>query len=203
MARDSGAASRPTSNVPTRPPTRCTPTTSRESSKPNRYFSPTASAHATPATKPIANAPKTLTDEHDGVIATRPATMPDAAPSDVARPSRMRSVSNQASMAAAVATVVVMNVEPAPPLALVAEPALKPYQPNHSSPAPSMTKGRLCGRIGVAGQPRRLPRMTASTRPATPALMWTAVPPAKSMACSLLRIQPPWADAALSAANTQ
>ena len=45
---------------------------------------------------PTASAPTTLTDEQDGVIATRPATMPDAAPSDVALPSRMRSVSNQA-----------------------------------------------------------------------------------------------------------
>ena len=34
------------------------------------------------------------------------------------------------------------------PLAATAEPALKPNQPNHSRPAPSMTSGRLCGRIG-------------------------------------------------------
>ena len=29
------------------------------------------------------------------------------------------------------------------------EPGLKPYQPNHSNPAPSIVNGRLCGRIGV------------------------------------------------------
>ena len=85
--------------------------------------------------------------------------MPDAAPSEVALPSRIVSVSSQASIAAAVATVVVTNVEPAVPSEAVAEPALNPYQPNHSRPAPSMTNGRLCGRIGVAGQPLRLPRM--------------------------------------------
>ena len=62
-------------------------------------------------------------------------------------------------MAAAVATVVVTNVEPAKPPDAVAEPALNPYQPNHSRPAPSITNGRLCGRIGVPGQPLRLPRM--------------------------------------------
>jgi len=36
-----------------------------------------------------------------------------------------------------------------------------------------------------------LPRMRASTRAAMPALICTAVPPAKSMALSLLAIQPP------------
>ena len=79
--------------------------------------------------------------------------MPDAAPSVVAWPSRIVSVSSQASMAAAVATVVVTNVEPAMPSEPVAEPALNPYQPNHSRPAPSITNGRLCGRIGVPANP--------------------------------------------------
>src|SRR6516165_6861978 len=203
MAGLSGAASRPTSSVPARPPTRCTPTTSSESSKPSLNFSPHASAHTTPATKPTTRAPSALTDEHDGVMATRPATMPDAAPSVVALPSRMRSVSIQPSMAVAVAIVVVMKVDPAAPLALVAEPALNPYQPNHSNPAPSITNGRLCGRNSVVGQPRRFPKTIASTRPATPELMWTAVPPAKSIACSLLAIQPPCSDAKPSNAKTQ
>ncbi len=58
------------------------------------------------------------------------------------------------------------------------EPTLKPYQPTHSSPAPSMVRVRLCGRIGSLGQPTRLPMIKASTRPAIPALMCTAVPPA-------------------------
>src|SRR5271155_5462181 len=199
----SGAASRPISSVPARPPIRCTPTTSSESSKPSLNFSPTASAHSTPATAPIAKAPNALTDEQDGVMATNPATMPEAPPSVVAWPSRIRSVSSQKSMAVAVAIVVVMNVAPAAPLELVAEPALNPYQPNHSKPAPSITNGTLCGRNVVAGQPLRLPRTIASTNPAMPALIWTAVPPAKSIACSLLLIQPPWAPVTPSAQNTQ
>src|SRR3984957_2829322 len=203
MAVLSGAATRPTSSVPVKPPPMGTPTTSSESSKPNLNFSPTASAHTTPPTKPITRAPSTLTDEHDGVIATSPATMPEAAPSVVACPSRMRSVSSQASMAVAVAIVVVMNVAPAAPLALVAEPALKPYQPNHSRPAPSITNGTLCGRNSVVGQPLRLPSTIARTKPAVPELIWTAVPPAKSIACSLLAIQPPCSDANPSNAKTQ
>src|ERR1700737_3090981 len=185
------------------PPTRWTPTTSSESSNPNLNFRPTASAHSTPATAPTISAPSTLTEEQEGVIATSPATMPEAPPSVVACPSRMRSVANQASIAAAVATVVVMNVDPAAPFELVAEPALNPYQPNHSRPAPSITNGTLCGRVRFVGQPLRLPSTIANTKPAIPALMWTAVPPAKSIACSLLLIQPPWAPVTPSLQNPQ
>ena len=47
-----------------------------------------------------------------GVIATSPATTPEAAPSEVALPCRIRSISSQASIAAMVATVVFMNVAP-------------------------------------------------------------------------------------------
>ena len=61
-----------------------------------------------------------------------------------------------------------------------AEPALKPNQPNQRMPAPIMTSVRLCGRIDSFGQPTRLRSRMARARPATPALMWMAVPPAKS-----------------------
>lgn len=66
---------------------------------------------------------------------------------------------------------------------------LKPNQPNHSSPAPSMTSGRLCGRIGSFLKPTRLPMTRMTPRAAAPALMWTAVPPAKSMT-PFLKSQP-------------
>ena len=39
----------------------------------------------------------------------------------------------------------------------------------------------LWGGIAVPGKPLRLPRTIAATIAATPALMWTTVPPAKSM----------------------
>src|SRR5689334_415650 len=156
-----------------------------------------------PPRKPTTSAPRTFTDEQDGVIATRPATMPDAAPSEVAFPSRILSTSSQASIAVPVATVVVTNVDAAIPPELSADPALKPYQPNHSRPAPSITNGRLCGRIGVPGQPLRLPRTRANAKPAAPELICTAVPPAKSIALSLLAIQPPVSPVKPSNANTQ
>ena len=80
---------------------------------------------------------------------------------------------------------------------------MKPNQPNHSRPAPIIISGRLCGRIGSRCQPTRLPSTRASARPAAPALMCTAVPPAKSIASRLLAIQPPVFDSAPSKANTQ
>src|SRR5690348_7866120 len=93
-----------------------------------------------------------------GVIATSPATAPEANPSDVAWPSRKRSTRIQLIAAEAVATWVLVKARAARPFAARAEPALKPNQPNHSRPAPSMTNGRLCGLNCALGQPFRLPR---------------------------------------------
>ena len=62
---------------------------------------------------------------------------------------------------------------------------MKPNQPNHSRPQPSMTSGRLCGRIGSFLKPMRLPMTRITPSAAAPALMCTAVPPAKSMTPSL------------------
>ena len=61
------------------------------------------------------------------------------------------------------------------------EPALKPNQPNQRSAAPSSTSGRLCGLSMPLAKPTRLPSTRARARPAAPALMCTAVPPAKSI----------------------
>jgi len=66
-----------------------------------------------------------------------------------------------------------------------------------------ITSGRLCGRIGSRRHPTRLPSTIARARPAAPALMCTAVPPAKSIASSLLAIQPPVLDWAPLNAKTQ
>src|SRR6266498_3925162 len=171
---------KPTSTVPTQPQTRCTPTTSSESSNPNRYFRLTASAQTAPAIRPIATPPRAFTNAQAGVMATRPATAPDAAPTVVGLPSRNCSTSSQPSVAAAVATIVVVKAFAAIASALSEEPELKPNQPNHSRLAPSSTNGTLCGRIFSVGQPFRLPSTNAAARAAEPALMCTAVPPAKS-----------------------
>ena len=74
---------KPSDKQPHNPPTKCTPTTSSESSKLNRYLRPTASAHKIPAIKPITTAAQGATNAHAGVMATKPATAPDATPNDV------------------------------------------------------------------------------------------------------------------------
>ena len=135
----------------------------------------------------MASAPRMLTAPAAGVMATRPATMPEAAPRVVALPCSTFSTTSQPRIAAIVARVVLAKVRPvsARNWSLASrsslktiEPTLKPYQPTHSRAAPSMVRVRLCGRMGSRPKPTRLPITRASTRPATPALMCTAVPPA-------------------------
>ena len=82
-----------------------------------------------------------------GVIATRPTTIPVAAPTAVALRLRKRSRSVQTTSVPAGASMVLTKARLAMPFAASALPALKPNQPNHSRPAPSSTNGTLCGRI--------------------------------------------------------
>ena len=107
-------------------------------------------------------------------------------------------------MAAQVATNVVTMTMAAELPAASAEPPLKAYQPAHSSPAPSRVSGTLCG-LRSWPQIADLPSTIATARAAAPALMCTAVPPAKSMAFRLLAIQPPteFSVTTPSKANTQ
>ena len=113
---------------------------------------------------------------------TKPATAPEAPPTIEAWPRRAASTASHASTAAAVASKVLRKASAAPAFASRLEPALKPNQPTHSSAAPIMVKVTLCGFIGSRPKPSRGPTSQAPTRPATPALMCTTVPPAKSSA---------------------
>jgi hypothetical protein len=126
-----------------------------------------------------------------GVMATRPATAPEDAPTSVGLPSRIHSTMIQPSSAAAVATWVFTNATAVTPSVVISEPALNPNQPNHSRPAPSATNGTLCGLKLSFGQPTRLPSTNATASAAEPALMCTAVPPAKSSACRSVKMKPP------------
>ena len=78
-----------------------------------------------------------------------------------------------------------MKASAAKPFASSAEPALNPNQPNHSIDAPIIVIVRLCGGMLSLPKPTRLPSTIAPTKPATPALMCTTVPPAKSSAPQL------------------
>ena len=93
------------------------------------------------------SAPLMPTKPQAGVIATRPATAPDAAPSIDGLPLNIHSANIHDSTAAAVATSVLTNASAAVSAASSADPALKPNQPTHSSDAPIIVNVRLCGAI--------------------------------------------------------
>ncbi len=121
-------------------------------------------------------APSGPTKPEAGVIATRPATAPEQMPMTVGLPRIIHSTIIQVNAAAAVAMCVTSMAMPACMPAVTAEPALKPNQPTHSSEAPMKVSTMLWpGPVSL-----RLPSMMQHIRPATPELMCTTVPPAKS-----------------------
>src|SRR5665811_1677364 len=81
---------------------------------------------------------------HAGVIATRPATAPDAAPIDVDLPSLNFSTTIQPMIPAAGAASVLIQAMAEVVVTAAAEPALKPNQPNQRSAAPRSVSGTLC-----------------------------------------------------------
>src|SRR5687768_15548857 len=97
--------------------------------------------------KPAAN--PMISDDHGrtypeaGVMATRPATAPVAAPTAVGLPFFAHSGMSQPKSAAPVAMCVLANARPAKPSAASALPPLNPNQPNHRIDAPSTTYGTL------------------------------------------------------------
>src|SRR5574341_185045 len=122
------------------------------------------------------------TNPEAGVIATSPATAPDAAPIVDALPVCAHDIRDHVTAAMPVATCVATNALVAFVAAAAAEPALKPNQPTHSSAAPRTTRDTLCGSIGTLPYPSLRPSMRAITRPDQPDVMWITVPPAKSSA---------------------
>src|SRR5882724_1007567 len=77
-------------------------------------------------------------------MTTKPATAPEQNPSTLAFPRKTYSSIAQVKDAIAVASVVVVNAFAAMPSAPSALPALKPYQPTQSIPAPTMHSMVLC-----------------------------------------------------------
>ena len=103
-----------------------------------------------------------------GVIATRPATAPVAAPAILGLPVCPHDISNQVTEAIPVAVLVTVQALTAIPSDKTSLPALNPNQPNQSIEAPSTTIGMLCGSIGTFPYPSRLPRTRAPARAANP-----------------------------------
>src|SRR5499427_6622281 len=110
-----------------------------------------------PAMKPITSAGIGPTNPAAGVIATRPATAPEIAPSALAFPFLNHSAALQPKAAAAAPKCVATNALAASPPAASALPALNPNQPTHNRQAPMKLSTRLCGGIGCLGKPTRLP----------------------------------------------
>src|SRR6266852_6857151 len=133
-----------------------------------------------PATKPITSAGIGPTNPAAGVIATKPATAPEMAPSALGLPFLIHSARLQPTAADAAPKCVATNAVVDSPLDANALPALNPNHPTHSKHAPIKLSTRLCGGIGCFGNPVRLPRYSAHTSADTPELMCTTVPPAKS-----------------------
>ena len=116
-----------------------------------------------------------------GVIVARPAMDPVAAPNMVGLPRWSHSVTIQAIVAAEAAVWVATNAEAASMPDVRALPALKPNQPNQSSPAPSTVNGRLCGGMDSRRNPFRLPMKRAAAKAQkNPDVGSTTIPPAKS-----------------------
>ena len=103
--------------------------------------------HTTPANKPIIKAPIGPTKPHAGVIATKPATAPDAPPNIDGLPLVIHSPPTQETAAAAVANKVLMKAKAAMSPASNAEPALKPNQPTHNKEEPIIVIVKECGAI--------------------------------------------------------
>src|SRR5947207_15424683 len=95
----------------------------------------------------MTKAPVIPTKPEAGVIATRPATAPDAMPSTEGLPLTSHSVNIHDRAATAVASWVTVMAMPARPSAATAEPGLKPNQPTQRSDAPITCSGRLVGGI--------------------------------------------------------
>src|SRR5688572_26007420 len=135
-----------------------------------------------PARTPMMTAEVAETKPAAGVMTTRPAKMPEQKPRTLGLPRVTHSIIAQTKPATAAASVVVVKALEAMASAPSAEPALKPYQPTQSMPVPTMQSTMECGGIGSLPKPRRLPRMRQRTSADQPEVMWTTVPPAKSIA---------------------
>src|SRR5581483_6203702 len=179
----SGVAKMPVTSAPMVPPTPCTPKVSSASSYLKIAFSFVQARNGTtPARMPMSTALDGDTKPVPGVITTRPATAPEQNPRIVGLPRVIHSSAGHTVAATAVASVVVVNALAAMPSAATALPALKPYQPTHSMPVPTMVSVMLCGRNARLPKPVRLPRIRHSTSADQPDDMCTTVPPAKSIA---------------------
>src|SRR5262245_33172611 len=124
-------------------------------------------------------APKLLTQPAAGVIATRPVIMPLTAPRNVGLRALLAKMAQitQVSSATAVVRLVLITASDASAPEKYGSPPLKPFQPNHSTPAPTAAMGRLLGTACSRSRAKRGPITAAATNPLVPAARWITYPP--------------------------
>src|SRR5213593_2267472 len=125
----------------------------------------------TPAASPMITDDSGATKPDPGVMATSPATAPEAAPSMVGFPVTTHSAHIQPRAARAAAVCVTTKAFVARAPAPNAEPALKPNQPTQSRDAPRTVKGKLWGGVGTFPNPTRLPMINTATKAEMPELI--------------------------------
>src|SRR5258705_8814831 len=90
-------------------------------------------------------APPGVTNPEAGVIATRPATAPQAAPTTLTLRWWRYAAATQVIVAAAAAVLVAMKALAARPPAVPAQPAVKANHPNHRRAPPRTVIRKSCG----------------------------------------------------------
>ena len=151
-------------------------------------------------TMPITIAPVDADEAAAGVIATRPATAPDAAPSIDGLPLNSHSANIHDSTAAAVATSVLTNASAGDAARLQRRTRVEAEPADPQQRRADHRHRQVVRRHRLPGRSRRACRAKyAPTSPAIPALMCTTVPPAKSSA-PFCHSQPPLAVADASVA---
>src|SRR3954469_8428351 len=93
------------------------------------------------------SAPPGVTKPDAGVMATRPATAPQAAPTTLTLRVLAYDTRTQVVATAAAGMVVTGKARGARRPAVRGAPALNPNQPNHSRPAPRTVIGTSCGSL--------------------------------------------------------
>src|SRR5262245_3549975 len=135
-----------------------------------------------PARIPMRIAVPGVTNPLAGVMVARPAMAPEQKPSTLGLPRVMYSIVGHTKHATDAESVVVTKAFAAMTSAATALPALKPYQPTQSIPVPTEQRTMLCGGIGSLPWPWRGPSTRQSASADQPEVMWTTMPPAKSIA---------------------
>jgi hypothetical protein len=100
-----------------------------------------------PEPRPMISDAGRLTKPAAGVMATRPATTPEAMPRTVGLPVTIHSQNIHTRAAVAAEVLVTRKADAATPSAASWLPALKPNQPNHSRAAPRAVRAMLEGNM--------------------------------------------------------